>query len=267
MSEKPTKTATLSEKHGKGRERKAKKSLALSVLLHGLLGASLVGVTFYAGSSDKPRRVFELTFGEREDAVELAVSEVEVLAPELVQPDESMVPEPSAEVWFDSPVPLPDTTLAEDSTLVSPVEDWADEQLVDDFQARDGEATLLPISITPTEPVDLGDPDGATDEEQLELAPDEESDEDPELATPKRIEGKDPAYPRLSSRLKEQGDVELRLTLDDEGRVRGVELVTTSGYSRLDEAAMSAAPKWRFDVTPEGVLRSFVHTVHFRLDR
>jgi TonB family protein len=49
--------------------------------------------------------------------------------------------------------------------------------------------------------------------------------------------------------------------------VRGVELVESSGYSRLDEAAMSAAPKWRFDLTPSDVLRNFVHTVHFKLDR
>ena len=86
-----------------------------------------------------------------------------------------------------------------------------------------------------------------------------------ELHPPQRIEGKDPDYPRLSSRLKEQGDVVLRLTLDEQGRVRGVELVESSGYSRLDEAAMSAAPKWRFDLTPAGVLRIFEHTVHFQL--
>ena len=115
------------------------------------------------------------------------------------------------------------------------------------------------------------------DAAEFELAPSvaavpDDAPIEPELDphTPNRIDGDDAGYPRMSEALGEQGDVELRLTLDEEGRVRGVELLKGSGFERLDEAAMSAAPKWRFDLTPpagfaaEDVLRTFIHVVHFK---
>lgn len=266
MIEKPTKPPTLSEKHGKRRERRAKSSLALSVLLHGLVGAGLVGVSFYAGSPQKPRRIYELNFGEATNKVEIAEAQAEVLEPEAVPVDEPIFRDPIDATLVETPAPLPDTTLVRELFEVTPVEDWTDQQLADDFLAPDTEVTLLPA--TPVTPVKPAQPTGNLQEDLPEVDP--ADDEDPEQAerlAPKRIEGKDPAYPRLSSRLKEQGAVALRLTLDEAGRVRGVELVESSGYSRLDEAAMSAAPKWRFDLTPSDVLRNFVHTVHFKLDR
>lgn len=263
MNEEPTKTLKLSEKHGKRRGRKTKRSLAFSVLLHGLLGASLVGVSFYEGSSQKPRRVFEVNFGGPAQAIDVAEAEVEILEPDSPPQDDSLTPELADGTLLDTPGPLPDTTLASDLLEVTPVEDWTDQQLADDFLARDTGVSLLPMEVEP--PVIPFDVPEELPEDLAEVEPtDLEADE---LHPPQRIEGKDPDYPRLSSRLKEQGTVVLRLSLDEEGRVRGVELVESSGYSRLDEAAMSAAPKWRFDLTPSGVLRIFEHRVHFKLAR
>jgi TonB family protein len=263
VNDKPTKTPKLSEKHGKGRGRKAKSSLALSMVLHGLLGASLVGLSFYEGSAQKPRRVFEVTFGGAPQTIDVAESEVEVLEPETLPADDFLAGDLTDGTLLDTPGPLPDTTLVRERLEVTPVEDWTDQQLADDFQARDTGVSLLPIAVeAPVPPAEVPD-------EPIEDLPevDPTDPEADERHPPQRIEGKDPDYPRLSSRLKEQGAVVLRLTLDEEGRVRGVELVESSGYSRLDEAAMSAAPKWRFDLTPNGVLRIFEHTVHFKLAR
>lgn len=263
MNDKPTKTPKLSEKHGKGRERKAKSSLALSMLMHGLLGASLVGVSFYEGSPQKPRRVFEVNFGGAAQTIDVAESEVEILEPDSLTAADLLDRELAAGTLLDTPGPLPDTAMVRERFEVTPVEDWTEQQLADDFQARDTGVSLLPPAIeAPVLPAEVAD---ELPEEVPEVDP---ADLDGnELHPPQRIEGKDPDYPRLSSRLKEQGDVVLRLTLDEQGRVRGVELVESSGYSRLDEAAMSAAPKWRFDLTPAGVLRIFEHTVHFQLAR
>lgn len=54
-----------------------------------------------------------------------------------------------------------------------------------------------------------------------------------------------PAYPAQSMRLNEQGRVVLRVELGVDGRIAGVAFKTHSGYSRLDEAAVSAVKTWR----------------------
>jgi periplasmic protein TonB len=53
-----------------------------------------------------------------------------------------------------------------------------------------------------------------------------------------------PAYPRLSQRLGEQGQTVLHVELDELGKVAKVRVQTTSGFSRLDEAAVSAVKSW-----------------------
>lgn len=54
-----------------------------------------------------------------------------------------------------------------------------------------------------------------------------------------------PAYPPLSRRMGEEGTVVLRAELDEEGVVVAVRVVTGSGFSRLDEAALAAVKTWR----------------------
>ncbi|HIJ86832.1 MAG TPA: energy transducer TonB [Desulfuromonadales bacterium] len=54
-----------------------------------------------------------------------------------------------------------------------------------------------------------------------------------------------PAYPKQSLRLGEQGKTVLLVELDDMGRMNHVEVKTTSGYPRLDEAAVNALKTWR----------------------
>lgn len=54
-----------------------------------------------------------------------------------------------------------------------------------------------------------------------------------------------PAYPRLSMRMNEQGKVVLRVELGDDGRIVNVTIKSSSGYPRLDDAALSAVKTWR----------------------
>jgi periplasmic protein TonB len=54
-----------------------------------------------------------------------------------------------------------------------------------------------------------------------------------------------PVYPRLSARLGEQGKAVLLVELDELGRVTSVGVTTTSGFTRLDEAAVAAVKTWR----------------------
>jgi len=55
-----------------------------------------------------------------------------------------------------------------------------------------------------------------------------------------------PAYPPLARRAKEQGRVVLRVFVSASGIAQDVEVRTSSGYERLDRAAMEAVRRWRF---------------------
>ncbi|MEO6984526.1 MAG: energy transducer TonB [Paralcaligenes sp.] len=55
-----------------------------------------------------------------------------------------------------------------------------------------------------------------------------------------------PVYPRLSERRGEQGRVIVRVSISAQGSVVGVSVRTSSGYSRLDSAALDAARSARF---------------------
>jgi len=54
-----------------------------------------------------------------------------------------------------------------------------------------------------------------------------------------------PEYPILSNRMNEQGKVVLRVYLGEDGRVVNTEVKTSSGYRRLDNAALNAVRTWR----------------------
>ena len=55
-----------------------------------------------------------------------------------------------------------------------------------------------------------------------------------------------PAYPRMSRRMGEQGTVLVRVFINAEGRADKAEIRTSSGYPRLDEAALETVQRWRY---------------------
>lgn len=54
-----------------------------------------------------------------------------------------------------------------------------------------------------------------------------------------------PVYPPMSRRLGESGKVVLRVTLNAQGRVAKATVNQSSGFNRLDEAALAAVREWR----------------------
>lgn len=56
-----------------------------------------------------------------------------------------------------------------------------------------------------------------------------------------------PVYPMLSRRLKEQGTVILQVLILADGSIAELSVLQSSGFSRLDAAAMEAVKKWRFE--------------------
>jgi protein TonB len=56
----------------------------------------------------------------------------------------------------------------------------------------------------------------------------------------------DPYYPSFSKRAGEQGEVVVRLIIDESGVVEEVTLLRSSGFARLDRAAMEIGKRYRF---------------------
>ncbi|SDA26767.1 outer membrane transport energization protein TonB [Nitrosospira sp. Nsp18] len=54
-----------------------------------------------------------------------------------------------------------------------------------------------------------------------------------------------PAYPALSRRLGEEGKLMLQVELDEKGHVNVLQVIDSSGFKRLDEAAKAAVKTWR----------------------
>ncbi len=78
-----------------------------------------------------------------------------------------------------------------------------------------------------------------------------------------------PVFPAAARRDQREGDVRLRLWISPAGDVTRAEVVESSGYADLDQAAVDAALRWRFrPATRDGVAVEFVarQTVQFRLD-
>jgi protein TonB len=77
-----------------------------------------------------------------------------------------------------------------------------------------------------------------------------------------------PAYPSESRRRGEEGVVRLALRVSIDGRVEAAEVSTSSGFPRLDEAALEAARRWRFRPAMQAgqpVAATLPTAVHFRL--
>lgn len=61
-----------------------------------------------------------------------------------------------------------------------------------------------------------------------------------------------PVYPRLSKRLNEVGNVALMVFVDATGAPGKIDIQTSSGYERLDQAAIEAVRRWRFVPAKQG---------------
>lgn len=61
-----------------------------------------------------------------------------------------------------------------------------------------------------------------------------------------------PPYPVLSQRLREEGEVRLRVWVDANGAATRVALFRSSGFERLDRIALETVQRWRFTPARQG---------------
>ena len=61
-----------------------------------------------------------------------------------------------------------------------------------------------------------------------------------------RARNRPPVYPQEAARLGQQGAVVLLIHVSPDGAATGSDVVETSGYESLDQAAQQAVARWRF---------------------
>ena len=68
-----------------------------------------------------------------------------------------------------------------------------------------------------------------------------------DIASGQEFSNPRPIYPALSKRLGEQGTVLLRVLITADGKAGAVEIKKSSGFERLDRAAIEAVKQWKFN--------------------
>ncbi len=79
-----------------------------------------------------------------------------------------------------------------------------------------------------------------------------------------------PVYPVMARRAREEGRVLLRVFVTADGRAGSVEIATSSGFERLDVAALEAVRRWRFVPAKRGdvpVAAQVIVPIAFALER
>lgn len=79
-----------------------------------------------------------------------------------------------------------------------------------------------------------------------------------------------PSYPAIARRMGEQGKVILRVAVSAHGTAEGVEIRTSSGSPRLDDAAVNTVRHWKFLPARRGdtpVASSVLVPINFKLEQ
>jgi len=78
-----------------------------------------------------------------------------------------------------------------------------------------------------------------------------------------------PSYPAISRRLGEQGKVVIHVLIGTDGLPLQGDIAESSGYDRLDQAALQAVLRWRYvpgQLGGKPQAMWFLVPIHFKLD-
>lgn len=119
------------------------------------------------------------------------------------------------------------------------------------------QSTLKPVHVPlPNEPnIPIKDDRNVvTSEPYVEPAGDRQTGSvvEPQIAQARILRHSEPAYPPASIRAHEEGTVMLQVLIGPDGRIQDVRLAQSSGFNRLDAAAMKEVRAWRFAPATRG---------------
>lgn len=140
-------------------------------------------------------------------------------APEPPAPAPAPKPQPVIKKQQPKPIPLPKPAPVDSKTAISRE------------QPAPTPVTTEVQNTAPASGADKPNPSQVVSQPQFEAA---------YLNNPR------PAYPAMSRRLGEEGRVEVEVQVQPDGLPSKVSLRRSSGYTRLDEAALEAIKRWKF---------------------
>jgi len=198
------------------------------------------------------------TAGVADDRIEVEFVEAARLdppkeAPPVPVPVPAPAPAPAPRPTKPVPAPVPDVPAPVDvvvqskpvatppavSAPVPPPADVALQRPAPPAVAPDAEAAAAEVQAGSAQPT------------RAPVARAPERSEPPALIERSRVA---PIYPRASRRAGEAGTVVLRLTVGVSGTVLATDVLSSSGFDRLDQAAQAAVRQWRFSPgTRQGV--------------
>lgn len=162
------------------------------------------------------------------DAVRQAVAQVvPVLMVDLIVPPEAPPPPPPAAPRRIAPAPAPVIAAAQ-TPVAAPAP----------FVAPPPEPLPPPVSITPAPPAP---PAAITAPSPAPVAPRQIA-----PSAVRYVKLPELNFPALSKRARESGTVVLRITVDMSGRLKDASVHRSSGFERLDQAALSDIRSARF---------------------
>ena len=139
---------------------------------------------------------------------------------------------PAQAVFIDDPVSEPEEEIkpVKPEIDMAPVEETMPELQIEEIMAPPSEVAMPASDTAPAAtPMEAGAAQ--------------------QLKTTNRVE---PVYPATSRRLGEEGTTRLRVMVDQNGRPGQVQIAASSGFARLDQAAIEAVKRWRFVAATDG---------------
>lgn len=147
-------------------------------------------------------------------------------APQPVTPQTHSQPKTAPAPRPDTPPPLPAAPPSERAPVNLPAEPVAQTAA-----PANAEPVAAPVAAAaPSQPAPAGNPGPVT----------------PPRTDAAHLSNPAPVYPAISRRLGEQGRVLFDVYILPDGTVGEIRLKHSSGYSRLDDAALDAVRRWRY---------------------
>lgn len=198
---------------GYGQRRGASPAaIAVTVAVHVVLAAALLQLGAHYIRQDKPR---------------------------IVAMDLSPAPPPPAPAQPQPPTP-PQQAVAEIPPIILPRD-----TPVQVAVAQDITPVPMQVTVTPPAPAAQAPAPAASPAAAAAAAPAPRTVNLGDIGA-QMVSGRPPRYPTESRRKHEQGTVVLFLTLGTDGRVANISVSRSSGFARLDDAAMDAVKRWRW---------------------
>ena len=184
----------------------------------------------------------------------LEQAKAQLAVPTPPQPVQDVPPEPEPEVLPD-PDPEPEIT-PEPEPIVEKASEPAPKPKPKPKPPAAKPQPDIPPDPKPEPPVEQVPPSGTPDGTQTPQGPRGPVSDQPVMVSSVEYLGGQPKviYPPLSQRMREEGKVMVLIDINTQGLVDKASIAASSGYARLDEAALTAARKARFKpLTRNGV--------------